>query len=86
MTSFASVSYTHLYIGGVAGTRPGFDLFRHQFLVGSQFPGEKAFSGVSGPERAVAVKGGYLGFQVEYIFHELDLTGCEVGHEMLGLG
>ena len=46
------------FVVGVARTRPLHDRVRDQALF--QFPGKKAFAGVSGPERAVAIEGGQL--------------------------
>jgi hypothetical protein len=48
-----------------------------------QFPGEEAFSGVSGPEGAVAVKRGYSRVEGEYSFDEFGLGSCETHHEIL---
>ncbi len=72
------------FVVGVALACPSDDLVRHEAL--TQFPGEEAFAGVSGPERAVAIKRGYARLEGENAFDEFGLTGCENCHEISGLG
>jgi hypothetical protein len=67
------------FVVGVARTDGTRDFFRHEPLF--EFPGEESFSGVSGPERAIAVKRGDQRFQAEYTFDEFGLNRCEMGHE-----
>src|ERR1035437_6696275 len=71
------------FVVGVPRTGPADDLSRHEPL--PQFPGEKSFPGVSGPERAVAVKRGDERFEAKYTFDEFGLKRCETRHEISGL-
>src|SRR5208282_888137 len=64
------------FVVGVSRTGPAGDLFRHQSFVLFQFPPEKSFSGVSGPERAIAVECGDSRTEAEYTFDEFGLPGC----------
>src|SRR5208282_6784315 len=63
------------FVVGVARTRPAGDRFWQQSFVLFQFPPEKSFSGVSGPERALAVECGDSRTEAEYTFDEFGLTG-----------
>jgi hypothetical protein len=55
----------------VSGPRPAPNLIRDQSLI--EFPGEKTFSRISGPEGAVAVKGGYARFEAEDAIDKVSL-------------
>src|ERR1035437_10314371 len=74
------------FVVGVARARPTCNFSRHQSLFQFQFPRKESFSGISGPERAVAIKRGGERFQAKYTFDEFDLKRCETRHEVLGLG
>ncbi len=75
--------YFSRFIVGIALACPLHDVVRHEALI--QFPGEEAFSGVSGPERAVAVERGDARFEGEYTFDEFGLNRRERRHEIWGL-
>ena len=68
---------------GISGAGPPNHVFGDKFVF--QFPGEKAFSRVARPERAIAVKRGNRRFEVEHTFDKFRLNRCKLRHVLRAL-